>query len=181
MMDFGFPVGPIVLMDEIGIDVGTKVAKIMYEAYGERMHPEPALGAVIGDNRLGRKNERGFYVYDDKKGGPDETVYDLLPGGRKRTPIDPQEVQKRLALQMINEALRCLGDGVLRRPLDGDIGAIFGLGFPAFLGGPFRCVDVRGAERVLEDLNQLRQNFGPRFEAAPALVDTARNHRKFRD
>jgi len=181
MMDFGFPVGPITLMDEVGIDVGAKVAKIMVEAYGERMHPEEALAAVIGDKRLGRKNKRGFYTYDDKKKRVDETVYDLLPGGRKRKPIHVEEVQKRIALQMVNEAMHCLGEGILRKPLDGDIGAIFGLGFPPFLGGPFRYTDVRGAERVLEDLAQLRQKLGPRFEPAPALADAARSHRKFRD
>jgi 3-hydroxyacyl-CoA dehydrogenase/enoyl-CoA hydratase/3-hydroxybutyryl-CoA epimerase len=181
MMDFGFPVGPITLMDEVGIDVGAKVAKIMYDAYGERMHPEEALLAVVGDNRLGRKNKRGFYTYDGKKKQVDETVYDLLPGGRKRKPIEVEEVQKRITLQMVNEALLCLGEGILRKPLDGDIGAIFGLGFPPFLGGPFRYVDVRGAERVLEDMTRLREKLGPRFEPAPALVDAARNHHKFRD
>jgi 3-hydroxyacyl-CoA dehydrogenase/enoyl-CoA hydratase/3-hydroxybutyryl-CoA epimerase len=187
LMDFGYPVGPIVLMDEVGIDVGAKVAKIMYEAFGERMHPVEALISVVEDNRLGRKNGRGFYLYGDKKKKAkgkkpvDETVYDLLPGGHKRKKIDVELVQKRVALQMVNEAMHCLGEGILRNPRDGDIGAIFGLGFPPFMGGPFRYVDVRGAGRVLDDLKQLRDTYGERFEPAPALVQAAADNRKFRD
>jgi 3-hydroxyacyl-CoA dehydrogenase/enoyl-CoA hydratase/3-hydroxybutyryl-CoA epimerase len=182
MMDFGYPVGPITLTDEVGIDVGKKVAIIMYEAYGERMHPVEALAAVAADNRLGRKNKRGFYTYDTKKKKQvDETVYDLLPGGRKRKPIDEQEVAKRIALQMVNEAMHCLGEGILRHPRDGDIGAVFGLGFPPFLGGPFRYVDGRGAQQVVDELLRFREAFGPRFEPAPALLEAAKNNRKFRD
>jgi 3-hydroxyacyl-CoA dehydrogenase/enoyl-CoA hydratase/3-hydroxybutyryl-CoA epimerase len=184
LMDFGYPVGPIVLQDEVGIDVGEKVARIMYEAYGERMRPNEAMLKVIEDGRQGRKNKRGYYTYGEgkkKKKQVDETIYDLLPGGHKRKPINVEEVQKRLALQMVNEAMHCLGEGILRNPRDGDIGAIFGLGFPPFLGGPFRYVDVRGASAVLDDLSRLRDKFGPRFEPAPALVDAARDNRKFRD
>ena len=183
LVAFGYPLGPIKLMDEVGIDVGAKVAKIMYEAYGERMHPVESLAAVVEDGRLGRKNKRGFYVYegDKKKKQVDETVYDLLPGGHKRTPISVEEVQQRVALQMVNEAMHCLGEGILRNPRDGDIGAIFGLGFPPFLGGPFRYVDVRGASTVLDEMQRLRDRFGPRFEPAPALVDAAKDNRKFRD
>jgi 3-hydroxyacyl-CoA dehydrogenase/enoyl-CoA hydratase/3-hydroxybutyryl-CoA epimerase len=185
MMDFGFPVGPIVLSDEVGIDVGAKVSVIMYEAYGERMKPVEALKVLLDDDRMGRKNKRGFYLYGEKKKKGkkqvDETIYDLLPGGRKRKPIDTEEVQKRIALGFVNEAMHCLGDGILRSPRDGDIGAIFGLGFPPFLGGPFRYVDIRGADKVLDDLKRLRDKFGPRFEPAPALADAARDNRKFRD
>jgi len=183
LLDFGYPVGPIKLMDEVGIDVGAKVALIMYEAFGERMHPVEALAAVIEDGRHGRKNKKGFYVYGDekKKKQVDETVYELLPGGHKRKPINVEEVQKRIALQMVNEAMHCLGEGILRNPRDGDIGAIFGLGFPPFLGGPFRYTDVRGADRVLDDMKRLRDKHGPRFEPAPALVDAAKDNRKFRD
>jgi 3-hydroxyacyl-CoA dehydrogenase/enoyl-CoA hydratase/3-hydroxybutyryl-CoA epimerase len=180
MMDFGFPVGPITLMDEIGIDVGAKVAVILFEAFGERMHPVEALKAVIDDKRYGRKNKRGFYTYDDKKKRPDESVYDLL-GGRKRKPINVEEAQRRIALPMVNEAMHCFGEKILRSARDGNIGAIFGLGFPPFLGGPFRYVDVHGADKVVDELKRLQDRFGARFTPAPALVDAARDHRKFCD
>ena len=180
MMDFGFPVGPITLMDEIGIDVGAKVAMILFEAFGERMHPVEALKAVIDDKRCGRKNKRGFYTYDEKKKRPDESAYDLL-GGRKRKPINVEEAQRRIALPMVNEAMHCFGEKILRSARDGNIGAIFGLGFPPFLGGPFRYVDVHGADKVVDELKRLQDRFGARFTPAPALVDAARDHRKFCD
>jgi 3-hydroxyacyl-CoA dehydrogenase/enoyl-CoA hydratase/3-hydroxybutyryl-CoA epimerase len=182
LMDFGFPVGPITLLDEVGIDVGAKVTKIMHEAFGERMAPVAALQAVIDDKRQGRKNNRGFYRYEKgKKAGVDETVYDLLPGGRKRKAVADEEVQQRVVLAMVNEALLCMGEGILRSPRDGDIGAIFGLGFPPFLGGPFRYVDMRGAERVLDEMKKLHDRYGERFAPAPALVEAARNRHMFRD
>ena len=186
MVDFGFPVGPIVLMDEVGIDVGQKVAGIMFEAYGDRMKAPEGLAAIAGDDRKGRKNGRGFYLYgQDKKKKQkkqvDETVYDLLPGGRERKPLEVEEAQLRMALQMVNEAMHCMGDGILRNARDGNIGAIFGLGFPPFLGGPFRYVDQRGAQQVVEDLKRLEGKFGPRFSPAPALLEACRDHRKFCD
>jgi 3-hydroxyacyl-CoA dehydrogenase / enoyl-CoA hydratase / 3-hydroxybutyryl-CoA epimerase len=182
LMDFGFPVGPITLMDEVGIDVGAKVALIMHDAYGERMKPVEALSTVIGDNRMGRKNKRGFYTYEDKKKKKvDESVYELLPGGKKRRSVPIEELQQRIALQMVNEAMLCFGEGILRSARDGDIGAIFGLGFPPFLGGPFRYVDVHGASQVVQDLKRLREKHGLRFEPAPALLDAAKNHRTFRE
>ena len=185
MINFGYPVGPMALMDEVGLDVGEKVGRIMLDAFGERMQPPEGMAAVVEDGRKGRKNQRGLYLYGDnkksKKKQVDETVYDLLPGGRKRKPINAGEVAPRIALQMVNEALHCLGEGVLRNPRDGNIGAIFGLGFPPFLGGPLRYVDQRGAATVLAEMKRLQEQFGERFEPAPALVEAAANNRKFCD
>ena len=85
LVAFGYPVGPITLLDEVGIDVGAKVAKILHAGYGDRMKPPDALEAVLQSGRLGRKNGKGFYTYGEgKKKVVDETVYDLLPGGRSR-------------------------------------------------------------------------------------------------
>jgi len=85
----------------------------------------------------------------------------------------------RCSLQMVNEALHCFGEGVLRAPRDGDIGAIFGLGFPPFRGGPFRYVDVLGAPEILRRTRSLEQRFGARFEPAPLLVEMARKGKRF--
>jgi len=181
LCDFGFPVGPITLIDEVGIDVAEKVSHIMLAAYGERLRHAPFLPALVADQRFGRKSKRGFYRYDGKKGERrvDAAVYDLLPGGRHRSPINPADVQRRLVLQMVNEAMHCLGEGILQCPRDGDIGAVFGLAFPPFLGGPFRYVDGLGASRVVDELLRLRDRFGLRFEPAPALVEAARHNRAF--
>jgi 3-hydroxyacyl-CoA dehydrogenase/enoyl-CoA hydratase/3-hydroxybutyryl-CoA epimerase len=177
--DFGFPVGPIVLLDEVGIDVGAKVAKIMHQAFGERMGAPEALAKVVEAGRLGRKSKKGFYTYDGKTKRVDPTVYDLLPGGRARKTFDRAEMAERVALQMVNEAVRCLGEGILRSPRDGDVGAIFGLGFPPFLGGPFRWADAMGTKALLEKVQRLEGRFGARFEPAPLLVEHGQVNRPF--
>ncbi len=179
LVDFGFPVGPITLLDEVGIDVGEKVGKILHGAFGERMAAPTALHEVVAAGRLGRKNEKGFYTYDGKKKQVDETVYDLLPGGRTRRSFDAQEIQERVVVQMVNEAIRALGEGILRSARDGDIGAVFGLGFPPFRGGPFRWADGIGTRALLDKVEALREKHGERFEPAPLLVEHGRTGRPF--
>jgi len=173
MQDFGYPVGPLVLLDEVGIDVAQKAGKTMVEAFGDRMVAPEGLQKVIADGRLGRKNQKGFYTYDGQKKRVDETVYDLMPNGRKRRQLPVDEIQQRLALQMVNEAVLCLQEGILRSPRDGDVGAIFGLGFPPFRGGPFRWVDSVGAGEIVRRLRDYEERFGKRFRPAQLLVDQA--------
>jgi 3-hydroxyacyl-CoA dehydrogenase/enoyl-CoA hydratase/3-hydroxybutyryl-CoA epimerase len=179
LTSFGMPVGPIVLMDEVGIDVGAKVGKILHEAFGDRMAPPKGLEALVAEGRLGRKSRKGFYTYGGKKKEVDESVYDLLPGGRVRKKVSRDEIAERTVLQMVNEAIRCLGEGILRSPRDGDVGAIFGLGFPPFLGGPFRYADAIGARALLDRLERWHDKFGDRFEPAPLLVEHARAGTRF--
>lgn len=168
---FGFPVGPITLLDEVGIDVAAKVAKILHHAFGERMTPPGALGPAVEAGRLGRKNGKGFYRYDGKEKRVDETVYALVPGRRGGKAFSAEEIQERITLQMVNEAIRCLGEGILRSARDGDVGAVFGLGFPPFRGGPFRHADAIGTRALLEKLQALHARHGVRFEPAPLLVE----------
>ncbi|VAW08828.1 Enoyl-CoA hydratase / Delta(3)-cis-delta(2)-trans-enoyl-CoA isomerase / 3-hydroxyacyl-CoA dehydrogenase / 3-hydroxybutyryl-CoA epimerase, partial [hydrothermal vent metagenome] len=144
MVSWGFPVGPITLTDEVGIDVGAKIGKIMHAAFGDRLKPVAGYETLVKDGRYGRKNGRGFYTYTDgKKGGVDESVYKVL-GTPARIEMEVEEIQRRLGLLFINEAARCLEEGILRSARDGDIGAIFGLGFPPFRGGPFAHIDHVG-------------------------------------
>ncbi|HSB61559.1 MAG TPA: 3-hydroxyacyl-CoA dehydrogenase family protein, partial [Vicinamibacteria bacterium] len=171
---FGFPVGPIALLDEVGIDVGAKVAKVMHHHFGERMAPPPSMARVLEDGRQGRKNNRGFYAYDGRKKRVDESVYALLPGGAARRPFEAREIQDRLVFAFLNEAALCLEEGILRSPRDGDVGAIFGLGFPPFLGGPFRYLDHLGARFAVEVLERLAAKHGERFRPAQVLRDLAR-------
>jgi 3-hydroxyacyl-CoA dehydrogenase/enoyl-CoA hydratase/3-hydroxybutyryl-CoA epimerase len=179
---FGFPVGPITLLDEVGIDVGAKVGKILHAAFGERMAPPAALHEVMAAGRLGRKNGKGFYLYGGgKKKQVDETVYGLLPGGRARKPIAREEIEERVVLQMVNEAILCLGEGILRSARDGDVGAVFGLGFPPFRGGPFRWADAVGTKALLEKLQRLHDRFGQRFAPAPRLVELAARGGRFHE
>ncbi len=183
LVEFGFPVGPITLLDEVGIDVGSKVAHIMQAEFGDRMNAPSAMDALVKDGRLGRKAKKGLYLYDQETGKKlkeiDPTVYDMLPGGRSRKSGDKKELAERIALQMVNEAVRCMGDGILRSARDGDVGAIFGLGFPPFRGGPFRYVDATGAANVLRKLEGYQAKFGVRFTPAPLLVEMAKSGKKF--
>jgi 3-hydroxyacyl-CoA dehydrogenase/enoyl-CoA hydratase/3-hydroxybutyryl-CoA epimerase len=181
LTDFGFPVGPITLLDEVGIDVGGKVGQVLFEAFGERMAPSESLRRVVESGRTGRKGKKGFYSYNETgaKNDVDPTVYELLPGGPRRMDMDSVEMQQRCVLAMVNEAARCLEEGVLRSPRDGDVGAVFGIGFPPFRGGPFRYVDALGAGRVVDELQALNDRFPGRFEPAGVLVERARGKQRF--
>ena len=178
---FGFPVGPVTLLDEVGLDVAVKVAGVMQEAYGDHIIPVqgPGVAAMVKEGRLGRKSGRGFYFYKGgKKRGVDESVYSLLgvhPNGGPR----PAEILQRLVLGMVNEAARALGEGVVRNPRDGDVGAIFGIGFPPFRGGPLRYADDLGPERIVTDLERLAERHGVRFAPSEVLRDHARQGTKF--
>ncbi|MFT3709201.1 MAG: fatty acid oxidation complex subunit alpha FadJ [Archangium sp.] len=180
LVDFGFPVGPITLLDEVGIDVAAKVGKIMHAAFGERMVAPDTTDALVKDGRLGRKSQKGFYLYENgKKGEVDTSIYALTPQGKDRKRFDRFEMAERCALQMVNEAIRCLGEGILRSPRDGDIGAIFGLGFPPFLGGPFRYADAQGIGKILERTEHYQERLGKRFTPAPMLLEAVRSGKKF--
>jgi 3-hydroxyacyl-CoA dehydrogenase / enoyl-CoA hydratase / 3-hydroxybutyryl-CoA epimerase len=179
MLAFGFPVGPMALLDEVGIDVGAKVAKVMHEAFGERMSPPASMAKVLADGRLGRKNRRGFYTYGGKGKEVDPSVYALLPGGETRRAVDARDVQDRLLFAFLNEAVRCLQEGILRSPRDGDVGAIFGLGFPPFLGGPFRYLDHLGSRFSVELLEKLSARHGERYRPAELLVTMAKEGKSF--
>lgn len=179
MVEWGFPVGPITLLDEVGLDVAEKASGVMHAAFGDRLAPAPVFAKLVKDGRLGRKVGRGFYRYaGGKKKGVDTAVYDLLgvhPNGGSHA----AEVIQRLVLVMLNEAARAFGEGVVRSPRDGDVGALFGFGFPPFRGGPLRHADDLGAARVVGDLERLAERHGARFAPSEVLQDLARRNAKF--
>lgn len=184
---WGWPVGPITLLDEVGIDVAAHVGPIMLDAFGERMRPPATTAKLVADGRKGRKNEKGFYLYGaaakakGKGKHVDPSIYGVLglgtPSGKQ--PVAVEEIQMRCSLQFVNEALHCFGEGILRSPRDGDIGAVFGLGFPPFRGGPFRYVDATGAGEVLRRMEGYEQRFGKRWTPAPVLVEMAKTQKRF--
>jgi 3-hydroxyacyl-CoA dehydrogenase/enoyl-CoA hydratase/3-hydroxybutyryl-CoA epimerase len=197
LVDFGFPVGPITLIDEVGLDVATKAGKIMAEAFPERLQPAKSIQAVVAAGRYGRKSRKGFYTYDKegKKSDVDPSVYSIflapgsIPMAPSITPAAPEtpaypempavQVQQRTVLAMLNEAARCLSDGIIRSARDGDVGAVFGIGFPPFRGGPFRYMDSLGIRIVVQRLEDLNARFPGRFEPAELLLDMARRNQSF--
>jgi 3-hydroxyacyl-CoA dehydrogenase/enoyl-CoA hydratase/3-hydroxybutyryl-CoA epimerase len=172
---FGFPVGPITLLDEVGLDIAGKSAPILAAAFGERLAPAPALARVVAAGRLGRKGQSGFYRYDaeGKKGGVDESVYAFTAAGSVRASPPADVIVARTVLPMLNEAVRCLEEGIIRSPRDGDIGAVFGIGFPPFLGGPFRYLDALGAATVVERLRALDREHPGRYTPCARLEQHA--------
>jgi 3-hydroxyacyl-CoA dehydrogenase/enoyl-CoA hydratase/3-hydroxybutyryl-CoA epimerase len=185
LVDWGFPVGPVTLLDEVGIDVAEKAGKIMVEAFGDRIVPPGAIGLLTADGRAGRKSNKGFYKYENGqkvkvKGRDvvDASVYSLL-GVLPNKTMDKTELAERVALQMVGEAIRCFEEGILRSPRDGDIGAIFGLGFPPFRGGPFRYADAVGAPVLLAKFRALESQFGKRWAPPALLVEHARTGKRF--
>jgi len=181
MRAFGFPVGPFTLIDEVGLDIAGKSGAIMAEAFGDRIRSSEALARVVAAGRLGRKGGKGFYGYDEKgkRTGVDRAVYALYPGGARKTELSAHAIQQRLVLAMVNEAVRCLADGVVRSPRDGDIGAVFGIGFPPFRGGPFRYIDATGAGEIVSRLEALAATHGGPYVPSDFLKTHALASRTF--
>ena len=183
MRQFGYPVGPITLIDEVGIDVGAHVAKELGGMFAARgVKASDTFPKLIAQDYKGRKNKKGFYLYDVKKKKgqklPNEEVYALL-GGAPRKNFDAKLIQQRVSMMMINESLLCLQEGIISCPRDGDIGAVFGLGFPPFEGGPFRYVDHLGASSIMATLESLEKNYGKRFTPPQILKDIVQSGKKF--
>ena len=183
LVNFGFPVGPIQLLDEVGIDTGTKIIPVLEAAYGDRFSP-PAniVSAILKDDRKGRKNERGFYLYGAKgrksKKQVDPSVYGLI-SATGQGKLSAVQCAERCVMMMLNEAARCFGEQVIKSARDGDIGAVFGIGFPPFLGGPFRYMDTLGAGEVVAILQRLATQYGPRFTPCDELLQMAERGQTF--
>ncbi|NQY35358.1 MAG: fatty acid oxidation complex subunit alpha FadJ [Alteromonadaceae bacterium] len=176
LVNFGFPVGPMQLLDEVGIDVGAKISPILQAELGERFAAPAAFDKLIADGRLGKKVKKGIYLYGGKASGKgkqvDESIYTLLgikPSGK----LSAQEIAQRCTYMMLNEAVRCLDESIIRNARDGDVGAIFGIGFPPFLGGPFSLVDSIGAIALVYQLNSWATQYGERFTPCDALIKMA--------
>ena len=177
MTDFGFPVGPLTLLDEVGIDVGMHVLSTMIKAFPGRIHNSPHVSSMIDKKYLGRKSGIGIYRYQCRRGksskvGVNEAIYKIFRSGSSSS-ISSKEIQRRLSLIFVNESVKCLEDKILAHPYDGDVGAVFGLGFPPFLGGPFHYADTLGAKKVTQDLTELQEKLGQSFKPAQTLKKQA--------
>ncbi len=182
---FGFPVGPVTLMDEVGIDVGAHIQAgalgDFFKKRGDAVQLSNGFKKMADAGYKGRKNRKGFYQYDTqtgKKGAVNDAVYDYFDKPIQKS-FPAIELQHRTALMMVNEAVFCLQEGIIDTPLDGDIGAVFGLGFPPFRGGPFRMIDAWGASEVVRILENLAEKHGARFTPAPLLVEYAKEGKVF--
>ncbi|XP_029982998.1 hydroxyacyl-CoA dehydrogenase trifunctional multienzyme complex subunit alpha b [Sphaeramia orbicularis] len=182
---FGFPVGAATLIDEVGIDVAAHVAEDLGKAFGSRFGGGnvEVLKTMVEMDFKGRKSGKGCYIYQ-----PGLKVKDINPEIEdilekyKLTPnpavSSDSDIQYRLITRFVNEALLCLQEGILNSPLEGDVGAVFGLGFPPCLGGPFRFVDSFGADKLVEKMRQYEAVYGSPFTPCQLLLDHAKDPSK---
>ncbi|MEA2414626.1 MAG: 3-hydroxyacyl-CoA dehydrogenase / enoyl-CoA hydratase / 3-hydroxybutyryl-CoA epimerase [Thermoanaerobaculia bacterium] len=179
MVDFGMPMGPMALLDEVGIDVAAKVAKILGGAFGDRMEPSHVVDTLYADGRYGKKNGKGLYLYEGgKRQGPDPSVYKLL-NIRSKHPADAPAVVERMIFAMVNEAAMILDEKIVASPGELDLAMIMGTGFPPFRGGLLRYADKLGLPYILARLDDLFQKHGKRFLATAALRKLAERDGKF--
>ena len=178
----GFAVGPLTLLDEVGLDIAAHVTESSKKIVQNRPGFEvcEAVVNMNADGRKGRKNNKGFFNYDakGKKQGVDATAYTYFKGNGKQT-LPIEEIQDRAVLLMINEAVLCLEEGLIATSTDGDLGAVFGIGFLPFTGGPFRAVDAWGVQKIVQRMEELKGKYGERFAPARTLVEMAEKEELF--
>lgn len=179
MTKFGFPMPPFILADEVGIDVLYKVNKVLEEAYGERMKTPDLLQQLYDKKLLGKKSGKGFYIWKGSHKSFNPEVEALLGDNVGKNNMPDAEIRDRTVLLLINEAARCLEEGVIKRPEYLDMALIMGTGFPPFRGGLLRYADTRGSKEIVSRLQELEKTVGPRYKPCQLLVDMAKSDKKF--
>ncbi|MGH7565980.1 MAG: 3-hydroxyacyl-CoA dehydrogenase NAD-binding domain-containing protein [Gemmatimonadota bacterium] len=177
--DFGLPMGPLALLDEIGLDIAAKVGKVMADAYPDRMRPHALLHRLQVTERLGKKSGAGFYRYQgDERKGPDEKLrgeLGLPPTGQGETPVyDDDYLVSRSLYPMVNEAARAMAEGIVSSPGEGDLALVMGVGWPPFRGGLMRWADAVGLPEIVERLGHWSALVDPRFAPSAALRERVR-------
>lgn len=180
MLEFGMPMSPFVLADEVGNDVGYKVGKTFEEAYGSRFAIPKIVTLMYEKKLFGKKSGKGFYVYDgDKKTINPEVAMLRRSTDVKDVVLSDEEMRDRVFLQMINESARCLEEGIIVNPSYLDMALIMGIGFPPFRGGLLKYADTIGIDAIVERLKGLQRKYGERFTPCQRLLDMQRDHKSF--
>eukprot|EP01027_Heterolobosea_sp_BB2_P012190 GEZU01017684.1.p1 GENE.GEZU01017684.1~~GEZU01017684.1.p1 ORF type:complete len:761 (-),score=255.57 GEZU01017684.1:173-2455(-) len=182
--DFGMPMGPFRLIDTVGLDVAMHVGHNLAEL-GSRFSQPTSFGRMVSAGYLGQKSGKGFYAYKDGKStGLEPSLEHLLSELRRNTssysqPASAADIVDRCILLMVNEAAYILEEGICESPEDVDLAMIMGTGFAPFRGGLLAYADSRGIKNIVDRLNQLTNQLGPRFKPANLLVEMARDNKRF--
>lgn len=190
---FGMPMGPLELLDEVGLDIAAHAAKSLEEAYGERMESSDLVQRMLDGHMTGKKGGAGFYLYetDPKTGRARKTglnpKWDALVHGTRGMGVGgDQNIVDQLVLAMVNEAALCLDEGVVAGPRELDLATVFGMGFPPFHGGMLKYADRRGLRNVLSALRRIHEapdlkarSNRERFHPAPRIRDLAEREGTF--
>ncbi len=181
---FGMPMGPFILADVVGIDVGVKVAHSLFESYGERMRVATILDEIYNNHKelLGKKVGKGFYIHSNNQ--VNRQIDGILSEVRKAKDIHQiyihdTEILDRCILTMVNEAAKCLEENVVKNARYLDMAMIMGTGFPAFRGGVLRYADSLGIDKVVARLQEFNKKHGARFEVSKLLLEMAQKGQKF--
>ena len=179
MLKFGMPMGPFTLMDEVGLDVGYKVALILENNFGEKMKVAGIMKKVYENKWFGKKSGKGFYIHKEKKRIVNKEVYRLLSSAPKAS-VSDEEALQRMIYRMINEAALCLQEKICAQASDVDIGMIMGTGFPPFRAGLLRYADYIGCDKIADVLQRFREKYkSGRFLPCDYLLELAKKKEKF--
>jgi 3-hydroxyacyl-CoA dehydrogenase/enoyl-CoA hydratase/3-hydroxybutyryl-CoA epimerase len=178
MLDFGMPMGPLRLIDEVGLDVAEDVAATLAAGFPDHMSVPPILARMIAAGLLGRKSGRGFYIHEKRKTAPNPDAAKYREADTA-APLDRAAMQRRMALLMVNEAARCIEEKVVAEPADVDFGMIMGTGFAPFRGGPLRYADTLGAAAITAALREEAERSGARFTPCQLLQEMTQTNRRF--
>jgi 3-hydroxyacyl-CoA dehydrogenase len=177
MQRFGMPMGPLELLDQVGLDVAAHIARAMAPLFGDRFPPNPAFEQMAERGWLGQKRGWGFYRYQGKRKKVNEAAAGLLRRGAGGA--SAEEARERMVLGMVNEAAACVGEGLTERPEAIDLAMILGTGWAPHRGGPLHYADIRGPAEVARALAELARRLGPRFEPCAELRKHAENGQPF--
>ncbi|MDO9777817.1 3-hydroxyacyl-CoA dehydrogenase NAD-binding domain-containing protein [Glaesserella parasuis] len=174
LQEFGFKIGPLAMIDEIGLDIIVKSNPAMVSELGKRFALPTVIERLTGDDRKGRKNKRGFYLYDTRgaRTQEDKSIYHTMET-IMRNDMEAEDIARRCVLRMLNEACWCLQDQVIRSTDEGNVASVFGVDFPDFRGGVYAYINKIGAKELVRQLRKHTQQYGERFTPCEWLVERA--------
>ncbi|GAA3906855.1 fatty acid oxidation complex subunit alpha FadB [Halomonas cibimaris] len=189
MEKFGWPMGPAYLLDVVGMDTAVHALHVMAEGFPERMarDSKTAIEVMYDHDRLGQKNAKGFYAYEeDRKGKPQKVSDDAVPGllepaVKGQAERSDEEIIARMMVPLCMETVRCLEDGIVDSPAEADMALIYGIGFPPFRGGALRYIDALGVAEFVKLADSLADELGPLYAPTDRLRRMADSNARFYD